>query len=166
MAKDQRDIDVENFEKYAARTRAVLNERFDKTSGWIDEALEEAGAQLEKAGELTKAESEKAREFLKKDLEATKDDFEKAGDALSKALNPSRVGSGVMSLTHSVLSTLGERFSEWAKRSEGALTYTVGEITSPGTLTCTSCGSTMEYTKSGRVPPCPKCKAGEFRKSY
>jgi isocitrate dehydrogenase len=46
------------------------------------------------------------------------------------------------------------------------LDYRSGEITSAGTLTCNACGHEMHFKKTGRIPPCPKCHATEFRKSY
>ena len=43
--------------------------------------------------------------------------------------------------------------------------YHTGEISGPGTLLCVACGTELHLHKTGRIPPCPKCHATQFKRA-
>ena len=49
-------------------------------------------------------------------------------------------------------------------RTDPSITFRTGDITSPGTLTCTSCGWKVRLTRTTMLPPCPQCAETTFRK--
>ena len=81
-------------------------------------------------------------------------------------LNPSRLGAGALSSMSRLLEAAGSTLQLLSKKTEEALSYKTGEITSAGTLTCTQCGTTLQLKRSSRIPPCPKCSSTTFRKGY
>jgi predicted RNA-binding Zn-ribbon protein involved in translation (DUF1610 family) len=44
------------------------------------------------------------------------------------------------------------------------MTFRTGDITTAGTLTCESCGWTIQTTRTTQVPPCPQCAETTYRK--
>ena len=73
---------------------------------------------------------------------------------------------GFLSLASEVFERAGSGLSRLSDRIEKPLQFDTGEVTGPGTLTCVACGSQMRFRDSGRIPPCPKCHATSFKKSY
>lgn len=51
------------------------------------------------------------------------------------------------------------------QRDHPGLTFRTGDITSPGTLACDTCGWTIVTTRSSMLPPCPQCGDTHFRKT-
>jgi hypothetical protein len=49
-------------------------------------------------------------------------------------------------------------------RTDPSITFRSGDITSPGTLTCTNCGWKVRLTRTTMLPPCPQCAETTFRK--
>jgi hypothetical protein len=49
-------------------------------------------------------------------------------------------------------------------RTDPSITFRTGDITSPGTLTCTNCGWKVRLTRTTVLPPCPQCAETSFRK--
>jgi excinuclease UvrABC nuclease subunit len=47
--------------------------------------------------------------------------------------------------------------AQLATQAKIAQQYHTGEITTVGTLSCESCATTMNFKKTSRIPPCPKC---------
>jgi len=87
-------------------------------------------------------------------------------DEARDKLDPSRLGAGALSSISKLLRGAGSILSDVANRADRNLHCRSGEITSAGTLICTACGHEIHKKKTGRVPPCPKCHATEFKKSY
>jgi hypothetical protein len=166
MPMSNDDKDVRNFEALASKTKEQLAKSKEQSAQWLHKAIDTAAEQLEKAGEFTKEEGGRAKEFLKRDLEATREDFANASARVKRALDPHRLGSGMMSLTSHLFESLGDKFKEWSHKTEEVLVFHTGQVTGPGTLTCTDCGTQMHPAGTGRIPPCPKCHKTEFRKSY
>jgi hypothetical protein len=160
------DRDVSNFEKLASRTKERLIASKGKSMEWLHMAVDASADQLEKAGDFTKEEGKRASRFLKRDLAATRVDFTRARESLNRGLSPSRVSAGFVSLASHLLGSMGEVFRGWAAKSEEALTFNTGEVSGPGRLTCTDCGTELKLERSSRIPPCAKCHKTTFRKSY
>jgi len=61
---------------------------------------------------------------------------------------------------------MGDVFQGWAAKSEEVLSFHSGDVSGPGTLTCTDCGAKLTLERSSRIPRCPECHKTDFRKSY
>jgi polyhydroxyalkanoate synthesis regulator phasin len=158
--------EVNQYEKLAARTKELLVTAREKTPKAVEEALEKAKEEMVTAGEFSREQGKRVQAFLRRDLEATRDSVAQMGQTLKEALEPQRVASGIQSTLAHILDALGDTLKDFASKTEERLTYRTGELSSPGKLTCNSCGSRIHMTTTGRVPPCAKCHGTEFRKSY
>lgn len=157
---DQDDVSL--YEKIISQTEELM------TSGRknLDEALKRAGDELSSAGNFTREQSEKISAFIKRDIQHVVDSTNKGKTNVKEAVNPQRLSVGAKSIFSRILSGTAETLNDWAKKSEQNLEFKTGEITSPGSLTCKSCGETIQMKKTGRIPPCPKCHHTLYRKSY
>ncbi len=160
------DRDISNFEKLASKTKEQLIASKEKSMEALHMALDASADQLEKAGDFSKEEGERAGRFLKRDLAATRVDFARARASVNKVMDPSRVSGGFIGLASHLFSNMGDMFQGWAAKSEEALAFNTGEVSGPGKLTCTDCGTELNLERSSRIPPCPKCHKTDFRKSY
>jgi hypothetical protein len=158
--------DISSFREFASRTKGQLIASKKRSTQWLHKAVDASADQLAKAGNFAKAKGERAGGFLKRDLAATRVDFVRARASINKGLNPSRVSGGVVGLASHLFGSMGEVLQGWAAKSEKALTFNTGEVSGPGKLTCTDCGTGLNLEQSSRIPPCPTCHKTEFRKSY
>jgi hypothetical protein len=158
--------EVSLYEKLALRTRELIEEAREKTAETVDWALDKAKAEMIEAGELGTEQGERLKAFLIRDLQATSEDALSMGKTAREALEPQRVAAGIQSSLAKILEAVGSKLGDWGSKLESGLDYKTGEITSPGTLTCKKCESSMKMLTTGRVPPCAKCQGTNFRKSY
>ena len=154
--------DVGLYQKMADRAAEILAER-KKT---LDEALKKARDEMATGGKYSREQAERIGAYLRRDLAEVSKKASQARDAAIEAVEPHRVVAGVQSGLSKLLTSAADLFSEWAGKSEEALEYKTGEVTSPGTLTCKDCGKEMHFKATVRIPPCSRCNKTVFRKSY
>ena len=165
------------YEKLASRSKEFLGEAKGKTSAVLDAAISKAKEEMIAAGDFGHEQGERLKTFLVRDLKASlkdasiiseeaKKDAAAIGHAAKEALEPHRVRAGIESTLATILETVGAKFEDWGEKLESRLDCKTGELCSPGTLTCKSCGEKLRMHSTGRIPPCPKCRATEFHKSY
>ena len=173
--EEQEEIGL--YEKLASRSKEFLGEARGKTTSAIDAAIGKAKEEMVAAGDFGHEQGEKLKKFLLRDLKASlkgasilgeeaKKDVSKLGNAAKEAFEPHRVRAGIESTLASILEVVGAKLEDWGEKLESRLDCKTGELCSPGTLNCKSCGEQLRMHNTGRVPPCPKCRATEFHKSY
>lgn len=166
--KNDSEKQIHGYERMLERARELLGETRDDLKPKVQMALDDAAEKATELGELTREEAEKIGDYLKRDLhsageylasEEAKDlsnwlrfDIELVEDRIIDAL------SLLADPTQVELAQLAEQAQLAAWRT--------GEITGPGTLTCVSCGETLHFHKTGRIPPCPKCKGTTFSRTF
>jgi polyhydroxyalkanoate synthesis regulator phasin len=160
--KPEEPEDVSLYQKLADRTAEILAGG-RKT---LDEALKKASEELTAGGEYSREQAERISSNLRRDLTEVGKKAKQARDAVLEAVEPHRVVAGVQSGLSKLLATAADLLSGLAGKSEGVLEFKTGEITSPGTLTCKSCGKEMHLKATGQIPPCSQCHETVFRKSY
>lgn len=163
----QMDHEIESvedqYDQLAARFKELFEAGAEKSSEVAQLAMEKAREQLTAAGTFSEAQGKNLKTFLEHDFAQM---AETMRDEAKEKLNPSRVSAGAMASLSALLGAAGSALSSIAERTQKASTCRSGEITSAGTLTCNACDNELHFKKTGRVPPCPKCHATEFRKSY
>jgi rubrerythrin len=132
----------------------------------VTDALEKAHQQMLDAEEFTVEQGRELKKYLIRDLDQTIADFDYLGDEAKDKLNPSRLGAGVLASLAAVLEAAESALHSLTEKAKDKLSYKSGEITSAGTLTCQACGQEVHLKATGHVPPCPKCKASQFKKGY
>jgi|GEM_PF-99761 len=158
--------EADQYDLLAARFKELFESGAERSSEFAREALERARVQLTAAGKFSESQGQRLKEFMERDLGFTADAFRNLGDEARRRFDPSRLSAGALASLTSLLNSAGSALSAIAHRAGKALDYRSGEVTSAGTLTCVACGHEMHFKKTGRIPPCPKCHATEFRKSY
>jgi hypothetical protein len=121
--------------------QAVGDEDRQRQEEFFDRLVQRAQELFNQAGELTVAAFDKA-------VDSACDGLVTAGDFTKD--NAERLRQYVRrDLLH---------------RTDPSITFRSGDITSPGTLTCTSCGWKVRLTRTTMLPPCPQCAETTFRK--
>lgn len=154
--------EVAQYEKLASRTKELIEGARDLTTDAVDAAIDKAKEELAAANEFSHEQGERLESFLRRDLKTTREH----AASLKEGIQPQRVAFGIQSVMAGIFAKLGDLFQDWADKVEVRLSYRTGEVCSPGTLTCDECENEIHMTATGRVPPCPKCHATEFRRSY
>ncbi|NWF35798.1 NADP-dependent isocitrate dehydrogenase [Mariprofundus sp. KV] len=153
----------DQYDELAERFKELFEAGAEKSSEYAQIAMEKARKQLTAAGAFSEEQGKNLKQFLERDFAQVADVMR--SEAKEK-LNPSRVGAGALASLSALLNMAGSALSSIAERTQKAISCRSGEITSAGTLTCRACGNELHFKKTGRVPPCPKCHATEFTKSY
>jgi len=157
------DKAADQYDKLAERFKELFESGAEKTSDFANTAMEKARQQLTAAGAFSEEQGKNLKGFLERDFSQIAQTMR---DGAREKLNPARVSAGALASLSAMFNAAGNALSSAAVRTQKALSCRSGEITSAGTLTCASCGNELHFKKTGRVPPCPRCHATEFRKSY
>ncbi|RMG92241.1 MAG: isocitrate dehydrogenase (NADP(+)), partial [Zetaproteobacteria bacterium] len=159
----EEDVEAVQYDQLVERFTELFEAGSEKTAEFARVAMEKAREQLTAAGAFSEEQGKRLKSFLERDFGHMAASFSE--EAMEK-LNPSRLGAGAVASLASVFRAAGELFANVAEKADQVRTCRSGEITSAGTLTCVSCGYEIHMKRTGRVPPCPKCHATQFRKSY
>lgn len=129
-------------------------------------ALEKAQQQMTAAGEITAAQGRDLKRYLARDLDQTIKDATRSGKENKQRAHPSRLSAGLYSSLATVLNSSGDALHWLGRMTQKKLAYKTGEITSAGTLTCQTCRHKIHLKATKKIPPCSKCSATLFHKSY
>ncbi len=154
------------YDAIVSRVSEQLQRTQDRGGEALNTALQRAQELTSTAGEFTSEQIERASGYVRRDLFSFSENRERARELVRDRLRPSRVRHGFMALAAEAFDRASSGLSRLSDRLEAPLKFETGEVTGPGTLTCTSCESQMRFRDSGRIPPCPRCHKTEFRKSY
>ncbi len=157
------DEAADQYDQLAARFKELFEAGAEKSSEFAQTAMEKARQQLTAAGTFSEEQGKNLKAFLERDFAQVATSMR---EGAAEKLNPQRVGAGALASLSTLLNMAGSALSSAAERTQKVISCRSGEITSAGTLSCQACGHEMHFKKTGRVPPCPKCHATEFRKSY
>lgn len=157
------DVNAAQYDELADRFHEEFEAGAEKTTEFAQKAMDKAREQLTLAGKFTEEQGHKLKEFLENDFSRVAQEMKKGAQ---EKLNPSRLGVGALASMSKLLHKTGVALSSFGDKAEDALTCKSGEITSAGKLVCKACGYEMNFKKTGRIPPCPKCHKTEFTKGY
>jgi len=157
---------LQQYDALAERFNKVFQDAKEHSREAMHAALDKAKAELVAAKEFSAERGEQLRAYLAQDLEQTLDAARRLGDAARQRLDPARLEAGALASLAGVLERAGKAVLDLGHKANASLTCKTGEITSAGTLACQACGEQLHFEKSGRIPPCPKCKGTVFAKSY
>jgi len=163
IKQEQAEEAADQYDKLAARFRELFESGAEKSAEFAAVAMEKARQQLTAAGAFSEEQGKNLKAFLERDFTRMAQTMR---EEAREKLNPSRVSAGALSSLSALLNLAGSALSSVAEKTQQAISCRSGEITSAGTLTCVACEHELHFKKTGRVPPCPKCHATEFRKSY
>lgn len=157
---------LRQYDALAARFNKVFQDAEAHSREAMKAALDKAKDELIAAKEFSAERGEQLRAYLAQDMEQVLEAARRLGEAAKQKLDPKRLEAGALASLAAVLERAGKAMLELGQKAKEPITCKTGGITSAGTLTCQACGEQIHFEKTGRIPPCPKCKGTVFTKSY
>lgn len=132
----------------------------------IDDNVKAAKEKAIELGELTREEANKVADYLKRDLDDVSVYLQDTQEEFSEWLSfESTLVEGKIGDWMNLVADKTKL--EWDKLNLDAIKsrlYHSGEVTGPGTLQCITCEQTLNFKKTGHIPPCPSCHKTEFKR--
>ena len=134
----------------------------------LKEGLEKAKEKLSDWGEVTREELDDVGDYLKRDLqdagEFLNESGRELGDWLKRDLEFAEIKAAELFAT--MADATRTELANLADRARKVGEWHTGEITGVGILQCKKCGEILHFEKPGHVPPCPKCHATVYKKTF
>ncbi len=164
-SRDQ-DHHVRGYERMLDRLRAFMEQAGEQGRTRLRDALEAARDKTVELGELTREEADRIAGYLQRDVEEAAQYSATTDDDLSGWLQMDLqlVENWVWDRFASVADRTRLEWIELQHQLQRAAEYHTGEIAGPGALVCDGCGETLQYSKPGRIPPCPRCHGTVYRR--
>lgn len=160
--RDEHRLDL--YHRMMERVKHSIEEAGEKVRPRIEHALETAREKSIELGEATREEAEEIASYIRRDLAEIGEYLHESGEDISTwfHMDLELIEANLLDLITSVADKTRVELAEIAARAQVANIYQTGEITGPGTLTCSECGEELHFQKAGHVPPCPRCHATTF----
>ena len=164
---DPIDILADAYEKMFERAAEHFRNAEEKTGELLHSLIDEARETAVELKEISREDAEKLAAWLKRDLDEATGYLSETGHDLRDWLGfeTTLVESGIVDLLLKAADKTTLQLLRIKEEARRASTYHTGEITAPGTLVCEQCGEKLHFHKTGRIPPCPKCHATNFKRN-
>ncbi len=166
MTSPATDKLVHAYHRMMERVHHALEEAETKTLPSIRQSVEKAREKAVELEELTREESEKVAYYLKRDMQDAGRYLSESSEELSDWLrfDIDQIEGRVLEIFSRVADRTRVEWAELQQELKQDPPYHSGEITGPGTLYCSSCNEALHFHHTARIPPCPKCRSGTFRR--
>ncbi len=147
-----------------------LLERVTDAKNQSGETLTQAlGTAKEKAvhlGEITREEAQQVEEFVSRDLYSLGHYLAADGHEIADWLRLETLLLEKQALfkLDDLADQLKIEFKHLKKAAKKLDEWQTGETTGIGTLQCKQCDQLIHFHKTGRIPPCPRCKSNLFHR--
>lgn len=147
------------YDKMMERINQLLDKAEHQALPVLQGNLDKAKEQAIELKEITSDEAEKIADFLRRDIHDAADYLKQSGKELSTWLHfdVELVEDRLLDVFSKVADKTSTNLAQLAAQAKQATEYHTGEITSIGSLICQHCETLMNFKKTGRIPPCPKC---------
>ncbi len=161
---DSKERQVKAYDKMIERVRHLLHVAEHKTVPPLEHAIHMARDKAVELGEVSRDEAEKIGAYLRRDMHELAMHMNDTGAELRSwfHMDLELIEAKLVDLMSQVADKTRLELAQLATSAHSPLLYRTGEISGPGTLQCRSCGAHIRFTKTGHIPPCPKCHATEF----
>lgn len=160
--QDQQRL-LRSYEQMLRRLREMMDQP-ELTRPRLRDALETAKQQSVDQGELTDQEADRIGGYLRRDLEQaaqyTTPDQQELSDWLHMDLQ--LIEDWLLDQFAQATDLTKIEFMNFQRGIMPIETLSAGEVTGPGTLTCTNCGNPLQLERVSVIPSCPKCGNTEF----
>jgi hypothetical protein len=159
---------VAAYEKMLERVHETLDRAEQETIPQLKENIDQAREKAVELGELTREEADKVAGYIERDLKDAATYLHDSQEEFSQWLrfDLDQIGNRLLEMFADVADRTQVELSKLAEQARRAQLYHTGEVTGPGTLVCRWCGKAMHFRKAGHIPPCPKCRGTEFRRTH
>ncbi|SEQ22949.1 Zinc-ribbon containing domain-containing protein [Ectothiorhodospira magna] len=161
-----RDGLVHAYDRMLERVRHGVEVAEEKTGPTLEQAIEDARHKAVELGEATREEAHDLAEYIRRDLHDI-------GDYLNESSRDFRtwfrmdlqlVEARILDLLSSIADRTRVELAELEARARAVGIWHTGEVAAPGVLVCQHCDTELHFTRSGRIPPCPKCHGTTYRR--
>ncbi len=154
------------YEDMLARISHTVKHAGEATIPNLKHNIEQAREKAVELEELTREEADKVASYLERDMEEVAHYMGETGEQLADwwQFESSLIEDRLLDAFSSVADQTSLELAKLAQQAREASIYHTGEITGPGTLTCTKCGEQLHFHKAGHIPPCPKCRHTEYKR--
>ena len=158
---------VAAYDKMMGRIEQLIDTAEQQALPVLQKNIDRAKQQAIELKEISQEEAEKLGNYLRRDLHDAAEHLEQTGKELSTWFNfdLKLIEERVLEVFAKVADKTRLELAQLAEQAKRATEYHTGEITSIGTLSCQSCGTVMNFKKTSRIPPCPKCHKTLFTRS-
>jgi len=158
---------VDAYEHMLERTHEVIDRAEKEAGSAFREILAKVRDNMVELGELTREEAAKVADYVERDIQDAAAYIAETGDDLRSwwRFDLGLIEQRLLETFSSVADQTSLQLRDWAEQARQATLYHTGEVSGPGTLVCTACGAEIQLHKAGRIPPCPKCRAGSFKRA-
>ncbi len=143
-----------------------LYEAMDDTLHSVAEALEIAKEKTSALGGHTQEEINKIADYVMRDIEhvATSPRRESDNDSLSEWLkfDIDLIENFALDAFMDIADKTKVKLAALEMEAKQYHPYQSGDVTSPGTFTCDSCGKHIAFKSTSVIPECPECKGKAF----
>ena len=164
--KDPVDRLVGAYESMLERVNEAAETAEQKTVPWLRETLLDAREKAVELGELTREEAEKVASYVERDLHEAASFLANTGQEFRDWLSFDwqLMQNRMLDMFAGMADQTSQALKGFADQARDASEYHTGEIAAPGVFECIVCGEEIHFEQTGRIPPCPKCKATAFRR--
>jgi len=157
---------VDAYEHMLKSTHEMIARAEKETVPAFRELLHKTRDNMVELGELTREEANKVSEYVERDIKDAAIYIADTGEDLKKwwRFDLDLMEQRMLDAFSHVADQTSLQLRNWAEQARQAGLYHTGEVTGAGTLVCEACGAEMHMHKTGRIPPCPKCRATEFKR--
>jgi len=154
------------YETMLERMRETIDVAERRTVPMLREAIIEAREKAVELGELTREEAERVSRYLERDVHDAANFLNETGREFRDwfRFDWQLINQRLLDTFSNVADQTSLAFRDLAERARRASLYHAEEITGPGTLVCTECGTEVHFCHVSRIPPCPNCHAKTFRR--
>jgi len=165
MKQEQNNHLIDAYERMLERAGALIHDA-EAQIPVLQKSLEEAKKSAIELGELSKEEASKIADYIKRDAQDAAQYLNYSGKELKDWLriDAQLVEAKVLDLFSTLADQTRIELDKLAEQAHHSNDYFTGDITSPGSLECLNCGQTMQFHKTSRIPPCPKCHKTGFHR--
>lgn len=158
---------IKGYEEMLSRVKASMHELRSKHEPKLQQHIGHAKQKAIELGELSEHEAEKIASYLQRDIEDAAQFMSAANQRFQDwlALDWQAIEVKLFEMCRQVAD---QSVIEWQRLRQHLplrdSTYMCGEVTGIGSLKCKNCEQVMNFVKTSRIPPCPKCQMTEFRR--
>jgi hypothetical protein len=156
---------VAAYEKMLERVHETVDRAENRVPS-LKQNLEQAREKAVELGELTREEAERVASYIERDMHDAASFISETGRQLREwwSFDLKQIEQRMLDMFAAVADQTSVQLREMSETLRRAELYHTGEVAGPGVLACAGCGKQMHFHKPGRIPPCPKCHATEFRR--
>ena len=166
MTNPAADKLVQAYNRMMERIRHALEDAESKALPSIRHSVYKARETAVELEELSHDEAEKVAYYLKRDVQDAGRHLAETSHELGDWLrfDIDRIEDRLLDIFSLVADRTKIEWMELQEELEKDPPYHSGEITGPGTLYCSACNEPVHFHHTARIPPCPKCRNGTFRR--